>query len=118
MDDHGAIRFLGEGELDAEGFLLNERRAVFPVKIEADFTDGPQPGIFGKGFAHGLEGGPGAFLPVAGVDAHQEEHAGIDGERVLVRVVCGGAEEYLPDGGKARVPGPFHNFGKPFDDPL
>ena len=118
MDDHRAIRFLGEGELDAEGFLLDEGRAVLPVKIEADFTDGPQPGIFGKGFAHGLEGGSGTLLPVAGMDAHQEEDARIAGERTLVGVVCGGAEEDLPDGGKARAPGPSHNLGEPFDDPL
>ena len=118
VDDHGLFQLAGQLQLVVQGLVLDLLGAVVPVEIEPDLAHGTQALILGKGVPDGGHDLGRALLAVAGMDAHQEEDAGIAGERALVGVVCGGAEEHLPDGGKARVPGLFHNFGKPFDDPL
>ena len=48
MDDHRAIRFLGEGELDAEGFLLDKGRNATPIGgYRAAYTEVAKGQLFG-----------------------------------------------------------------------
>ena len=71
----------GKVDLGGKGLILNFPGAVVPVKVEADFPDGPETGLGGAGGADGVEGFGSAALAVAGMNAENEEHAGMSGEK-------------------------------------
>ena len=56
VNDHGQGQLAGKVELGGKGLVLNFPGAVVPVKVEADFPDGPETGLGGAGGADGVEG--------------------------------------------------------------
>ena len=81
VNDHGQGQLAGKVELGGKGLILNFPGAVVPVKVEADFPDGPETGLGVAGGADGVEGFGRAALPVAGMNAENEEHAGMGVEK-------------------------------------
>lgn len=109
VDDHGEGQFPRQIELGGKGLVLEFARAVVPVEIKADFSDGPEARFSRAGGPDGVEGLRGAALSVAGMDAEDEKDAGMGIKEMPPFLEGKRIKKDIADMGNARGGGPFNN---------